>query len=356
MSRQTTTHTKRFVRSLLSALLCSASTLALSADFAERVASEQRSAEAGLGRDGLHLLSRKAGPGAEKMAAVLLERLRALPGGVHTSDRFKREVTDKHTSLVSDDGWVLQVYGDGTRVRYRNYGDQESADKQGLPLDERFSQKELEAMGRDFVAGYLQDLVSIGPNEALIPFFTEFEITGGGPADKSERMLPERVQSSTVVFSRTVDGLPVVGPGSKVAVTFANDGDPIGFDYDWAPYAETGEVQRILPLGEIRRRGARFSPFEAGERGVHELHFECGYVDFGARKRDPAALIQGGCMRHAVKKWIVDTKEHARDARSGHALKATLDFFPAGEKMRPDATWMQAMRPDPSAEKAPGSL
>jgi hypothetical protein len=337
-------------------LLCSASALTLSADFSERIASEQRSAEEGLGRDSLRLLKREAGPGAEKMVAVLLERFRGLPGGVQTSDRFKREVTEKHTSLVSDDGWFLQVDGDGTRVRYRNYGDPALADKQGLPLEERFSQKELESMGRDFVAGYLQDLVRLGRNETLMPYFTEFEITGGGPADKSEWMLPERVQTSTVVFSRTLDGLPVVGPGSKIAVIFANDGEPVGFDYDWASYRETGEVQAVLPVDEIRRRGAKFSPFETGDRDVQELHFDCGYVDFGARKRDPEALVQGGCMRHVVKKWIVDEKEHARDPRSGHALEASLDFFPAGDEMWPDATWMQAMRPDASDEKAPGGL
>jgi len=166
-------------------------------------------------------------------------------------------------------------------------------------------------------------------------------------------MAPEMVHASTVVFGRTVDGLPVVGPGSKVAVIFANDGQPVGFDYDWAPYAETGETQRILPVDEIRRRGAEYSPFDADDQEVQDLHFECGYVDFGARKRDPGSLLQGGCMRHGVKKWIVDPKAHAKDQGSGHTMMATLDFFPAGEKMQTDATWEQAAKP---GGKEPGAM
>lgn len=356
MNTHNTPKTKRLVPTLLGALLCSASALALSADFPERIASEQRSAEVGLGRGSLSLLNRQAGPGAEIMADQLLERLRGRTGAVYTSDRFKREVTEKRTSLISDEGWFLQVYGDGTKVRYRNYGYLERADENGRPLDERFSQDELETMGRNFVADYLEGLVVLGTNEELVPFFTEFEITGGGAADESASMDPERVHASTVVFSRTVDGLPVVGPGSKIAVIFANDGQPVGFDYDWARYAETGEKQRILPVGEIRQRGAKFSPFEAGDNEVQNLHFECGYVDFGARKRDPASVVQGGCMRHAVKKWIIDPDAHAKDRRSGHALTATLDFFPAGERMRPDATWERAMRHGKPDDNVPGSM
>lgn len=343
-----TNHTRksnRFIPTVLAALLCSASTLALSADYPQRTASEQRSAEVGLGRSSLSLLNRKGGPGAEKMADQLLERLRGRDGAIHTSDRFKREVTEKRTSLVSDEGWFLQVYGDGSSVRYRNYGHLERVGEHGRPVDERFSQDELEVMGRNFVSDYLEGLVPLGGNEELVPFFSEFEVSGGGAAKEDAPMDPEMVHASTVVFSRTVNGLPVVGPGSKIAVIFANDGQPVGFDYDWAPYVETGERQRILPVEKIRQRGAKYSPFAADDGEVQNLHFECGYVDFGARKRDPGAVVQGGCMRHAVKKWIVDSKEHAKNPRSGHALQASLDFFPAGEKMRPDAAWEKAMRP-----------
>ncbi len=355
MTKKPTDKSMLLAPTLLAALLCGTAPLSLGADFPERIASERRSAEVGLGVDRLPLLKRRAGPGAEKTAALLMERLHGRQSSLYTSDRHKREVTKDKVSLVSDQGWYLNVYADGTSVRYRNYGYLERrGDKLARPLAERFNQQELEKMGRDFIAQNLDGLVKLRKNEDLMPYFSEFEVTGGGPARKRGKMDPEMVHASTVVFTRTINGLPVLGGGSKIAVIFANNGEPVGFDYDWPRYSQTRASQQILPVAQIRGRTAQYSGLQSDDAGVQELHFECGYVDLGARKRDPRALVQGGCMRHAAKRSVIDTKAHAANQGAGHVLVASLDFLPAGKKVERDAVWERALgagNEDPGAIK-----
>ncbi len=350
MTTKMTNTAKTIAPSLLAMLLCGVTSPTLAADFAARIASQERSAAAGLGVDTLYLLKRQAGPGAEKTVADLQARFLGRLPGVYTSDRFQREVTPERTSLVSDDGWYLNVYGDGTSVRYRNDGYLEKVASLARPVGERFSQDELEKLGRAFIAAHLDGLVKLGKNEELVPYFTQFEVTGGGAADERSSLDPEQVHASTIVFNRVINGQPVLGGGSKIAVIFANDGEPVGFDYDWASYSRTRSTQKILPLEQIRLRGNAYSAFKADDAEVRTLHFECGYVDLGARKRDPEAVVQGGCMLHASKKSVIDEKVHAEDPASGHVLDASLDFLPAGETVATDKVWALALRSatDPS--------
>ncbi|NEV64948.1 hypothetical protein [Thiorhodococcus minor] len=353
MTASTQHTTKRVLSALLSALLLGAGPVALAANFPERIASEERSAKVGLGVEKLALLKRLPGPGAEKVSAELLDRLHGRLPGVFTSDRFQREVTEERTSLVSDEGWYMNVYGDGTSVRYRNYPYLEKTSDLARPLEERMSKEELEERGRAFIAEHLAGLVPLGPGEELVPYFTEVEVTGGGAAREDAPMDPELVHASTIVFARSVNGLPVVGGGSKIAVIFANDGEAVGFDYDWPSYAASRRAQKVLPVDKIRGRGNAYSPFKSEDPEVKVLHFECGYVDLGARKRDPAAVVQGGCMRHASRKSIMDHEAHAKDERSGHVVTARLDYLPAGERVEPDAVWEKAPKRSDVEEPGP---
>ncbi|BBA32549.1 hypothetical protein sS8_0584 [Methylocaldum marinum] len=326
------------------------------ADYPERIASEERSRRVGVGLDEVSLLSRVQGPGAEKIASELLSRFHSLPSAVHTSDRYRKEANEKQISLVSDEGWHLQVFADGSSVRYRNYRYlSETGAKLARPVAERFSQEQLEKMGRNFIEENLRDLVALGEDEQLVSFFSRFEVTGGGSTKPGARMDPEMVQASTVVFTRTVGGLPVVGGGSKIAVLFANDGQPVGFDFDWPRYEKTGQAQKVLSLDEIKKRGQEYSPLKADDPAVKEVHFDCGYVDFGARKRDVKAPVQAGCLRQAAKKSIIDREAYARDKNSGHVLSASLDYFPAGATVEPDAVWESARKPEGTEPPSAGT-
>jgi hypothetical protein len=62
-----------------------------------------------------------------------------------------------------------------------------------------------------------------------------------------------------VVLSREIGGIPVVGAGSKVTVTFLNDGSLVSFRYDWPVYTRTGRAQAMASPTEVLRRLQRVS-------------------------------------------------------------------------------------------------
>lgn len=314
------------------------------ADFPQRTELLQRSASAGLGREQVTLLERRPGPGAATRLDELAARFSQSPHAVNTRGGVERLVKPRSAALRGE-GWLLQVYADGSRVRYRNYAALD-AKGQGLarPLAERLTPNALETLGRRFIATQLADLVTLGPGEELVPLFTEHEIStleGVGPnAGQRE----EHVAGSTVVFGRSVDGVAVVGPGSKVAVVFANDGEALGFDVDWPLYTKTARTQRVLSLPQIRTRARALTGVDLTAPGISLKRTECGYFDAGAGRRDTAALVQAGCGLHYTRRTIVNAEVNRNDPASGHTLAAIAEEIPAGELVEPDANWPQAVR------------
>ena len=152
-------------------------------------------------------------------------------------------------------------------------------------------------------------------------------------------MEPEQVLASTVVFTRSVGGVAVVGPGSKIAVTFANDGTPVAFDVDWAPYYTAGPVQAVLPVDRILGR-SRALGSSASEEKLDRM--ECGYLDLGGRKRSSGALLQAGCFLQLS----IRTPDE-----EGHFLTGLVEAVPAGAVVLPDPSWPEA----PAAGRAAGA-
>ena len=214
--------------------------------------------------------------------------------------------------------------------------------------------EELESLGRRFIESELKDVVVVGSGEALMPLFTEYQIAGGGPARDGAPPIEEKVMAATVIFGRTVDGVSVVGPGSKVAVMFANDSQPVGFDYDWPAYQKTGRGQRVLPLPDIRKRANDVGVTKAGALGVQVERVECGYFDGGSRRRDAAAPVQAACVFQYVQRTIVDVDENRKDPASGHLTAAFIEAIPAGDVVERDRGWLQAARVRGEAMNPPG--
>ena len=116
---------------------------------------------------------------------------------------------------------------------------------------------------------------------------------------------------STVVFTRLIDGVPVVG----------------------------GEV---LPVDRIRERGAGVLAFDPNAKDVKVTRFECGLFDPGVRKRDAAALVQSACFVQAERRAIVDEKLNQLDPESGHLVTAFAQAIPAGALIERDDRWPEA--------------
>lgn len=317
--------------------------LAWAADFPQRMESAKRSAAQGLGRAEIPLMKRKPGPGMSAVAGVLAKKFSQSAAPI-TTRGGSRTQTHRNRVRIAGEGWALQVYGDGTKARYRNSAYLDRYASLARPVGQRLSESRLEALGRQFIREHLQDVVALGPNEALVPFFTEFQIGGGGPAKAGAPMIDERVVANTVVFSRSVNGTDVVGPGSKIAITFANDEKPVGFDFDWPSYEPAGRTQKVVPLPEIQKRMQQLGPARTDSPGVKLERFECGYFDAGLKRRDPEAFVQAGCFVHTSKRRIVDQAAYSQDSGSGHLLAAFVEAIPAGDPVEPDKRWRHAAK------------
>ncbi len=316
---------------------------ASAADFPQRQALEAQSARSGLGVGQLPLLKRVPGPGKEAVAGEVLRGFGASSTGITTEGSFSIEADEDRYSLTGDGGWFLTVLGDGSRIHYSNQALLEARPELALPLEERLSQDALEDLGRQFVANDLKSFAQLSPGEKLVPSFTEFLVQGGGSTEPGGPAEREKVLASTVVFSRSVGGIAIVGPGSKIAVTFANDGTPVAFDVDWAQYVPTSQTQEVLPLGDILARSEVL-----GKTGAEETldRIECGYFDLGSRKRDASALVQAGCFLQIG----VETP-----SEGGNLVGGIVEAIPAGASVVADGSWPEAARLAglPTAEGSP---
>lgn len=311
------------------------------ADFSERQELARRSAATGLGREEIPLLKRMPGPGMRNAARVLESMFQQGGlGGITTQGKQQEQEQVNHISMIGDD-WFLNIYGDGTAVRYRNYGYLDGKSTLAVPVAERPDNATLRKLGEQFIARTLADIVVLGSNETLVPLFTEYQISGGGSTQRGAPRDPEMVTASTVVFGRSVDGIPVVGAGSKVAIIFANDSTPAGFDIEWGRYEPTGRMQKVLPLQGIQQRGRKLASLPMDSPEVTVKRFECGYFDAGVRKRDMNAPVQGGCFMQYFERSVIDEKAHRRDPNSGHIISAYADAIPAGDPPAPDRSWLE---------------
>jgi hypothetical protein len=316
---------------------------ATAADYPQRLTIADRSVKYGVGVSEVPLLRRAPGPGMGVTADLLLKEFAGSFDPITTSGDSKAASSERKIDITGN-GWSLNVYADGTRVKYRNYAYLDSPNNKSLPLASRLSQDQLEKLGRDFIATKLGRYVALGKNETLVPYFTEFQVGGGGSTSPGVRPGPEEVLASTVIFTRSVGGIPILGPGSKVAVIIANDGQPVGFDLDWAAYQPTGTTQKVVSLTEVQGRASKLFPFDLSAPDTKTTRFECGYFDIGARKRDVNAPIQSACLIHAHKRQIVDKVAYSQDPNSGHTIAAYMGPIPAGATIERDTSWPQALK------------
>jgi hypothetical protein len=317
------------------------STSAFAADFPNRIESQRRSEAVGLEKKELPLLERVPSPGAAAVTEKLLSKLKGSDSTITTRGKFETKKLNHGMSVASQE-WTLDVFDDGSHVRYRNNA--YLAKQQANPVKGRLGNDRLEQLGRDFVKRNLSEQITLGPGEELVPFYTEHAIGGGGPTKPGAAAPEETVFASTIVFTRAINNVNVIGGGSKVAVTFGNDGSPLAFDYDWPQYRATNKVQKILPVAEIKERGKKLSSRGTASADVKMQSFDCGYFDAGVRKRDPNAPVQPACAVKYVERKVIDKEAHQRDPNSGHLMSATVEFIPAGETVERDMKWPQAMR------------
>lgn len=273
----------------------------LGKDFNERVQLDERSWQAGIGRQSIELLKRMEGPGKDKMIQQIIERFESNKVGITTQGEWelKQEKT-KSTSVVGK-GWRLRVWGDGTRFSYTNQTVMETAQKHAIPIDQRFSNETLERIGRQFIDTALKGWVTLSNDEELIPLYTEFEISGGISSDGTPDQ--ETVLASAIHFGRSIDEINVVGSGSRISIYVDNQGQPFDFDIDWPLYEKTGKSQEVLSIESILDRLDNFDKMRQEADEIDIVRLECGYFDSGVWSNSSDNYIQAGCRSFIVETY-----------------------------------------------------
>lgn len=180
--------------------------------------------------------------------------------------------TDDGTTISRDGIFRLQILeaGDGFRfINYLNgYGARNNANA-------RLDASDAERLGRSLISDF--DLAPLGPDEELTFLGTRYAHFTGNASDPGDRVVGTRAY-----FGRKVDGIPVIGEGSRIVIEFAHGVRVL--DVNWSGLERSGTRQVRAAAPEIVRRvqsqraslNLRSVPFES-------LDAMCGLYDGGAR-------------------------------------------------------------------------
>jgi hypothetical protein len=322
--------------------MCVSSTMMLAAmapaeDLPQSKAMKQASLATGFGTSTLPVLRRSTSASQADVASALRAAVCVDCSSLTAQQDGNLQSSSEHFRVT--------VSSDGSAADFRDLDVAARSHSQARPLAQKMSAAVLEKAGLAYITSKLGASIVLGENEELVPLLTDYRVEGG--QDLSTGVVTRSVAANRIVFGRKLNGVPVVGNGSRVVITFANDGSVESFHYDWPNYASTGSQRMVTPstlLGRIQQAvGARAGvPPEltaaipeqkeavghvALNRGTQLESMQCGYYDAGA----DAGLtsVQPGCVYHAV-------YESPSGMRVGYA-----GAVPGGEQFDSDARWVE---------------
>ncbi len=285
----------------------------------------RRALREGYGKDDVLLLEPGRGPGRDVVAKQLLA-LASKKGGPMgarlTAQGLKPARSDDRNTAFIGRFSTLKIFADGTKFRLRGNIDDREEIKRARSGGPMIKKDELEKIGRRFVGEALRDFVKLGSDESLVFLGTKYLREESGSDDKKQ--YTDEVIANIAIFGREVRGVPVIGSGSKIAVWFANDRQPVGVDVDWPVYKVTRTRQSVLSRERLFERVRAMTVAPGGSDRAAVSRFECGYVDLGATKRGSG--IQSGCAIHY-------------EGREDDTAWARVEYVPAGEQVFSDPKW-----------------
>jgi hypothetical protein len=316
--------------------------IANAADFPQTTATQQFSITHGFVQTALST-QRRVAPGTASSAT------NALIGGLCAGGCIRQSASgDANELRATGKTWALNVSRDGSAARFEDFAVQRQAPALAKDPSQALTAATLEVSGRAVIASRLRAAIVLGPQEDLVPVRTDYLITG--MQNVKTHAVVRSVIANRIVFGRRLRGVPVVGGGSTVTITFANNGALESWRYDWPRY-QAAAPQSLVNVAQIVERvnsviGARKvagrAPSNArqmggkiqanapiGKPGVALQKLECGYFDPGVAARVATAPVQPGCVYHVV----------ARDSdgfRQGYA-----GAVPAGVAFTRDAGWAE---------------
>jgi len=312
-------------------------------DLPKTKAHQQFSVTQGFSQSTLPVLQRSGALDPNVVSSALLEKLR--PGSAYQSTKAGARLR------ITSDQFSLEVAGDGTAAEYQDLAVAAQAHSLGQPLSAEMPAAELEQKGRAFIASNLASQIVLAAEEELVAVRTDYRTEGG--QELATGAITQAVVANRIVFGRTLNGVPVVGNGSKVILTFTNDGSLESFRYDWPAYqtADTRTAtQTVVNASEILSRLQKVVSARNGvaaptsgvivpssQSAVFPLELtsntqlqalDCGYFDGGSWARQTQS-IQPGCTYLAL-------SQDTNGTRTGYA-----GAVPAGAQFALDSAWRE---------------
>jgi hypothetical protein len=313
--------------------------VASAADLPRTKAHQQLSVTQGFSDPALAVLQRTGAVDPNTVSSALIGKLR--PDSAYQSTKVGGKLR------IAGTQWSLEIAADGSAADYQDLAVEAQAHSLGKPLSAQMPAAELEQRGRAFIASNLASQIVLGAEEELVALRADYRIEGGQEFGSTE--ITQAVVANRIVFGRTLHGVPVVGNGSKVILTFTNDGSLESFRYDWPAY-QVADTQTVVDAGEILSRvqkvvsarngvaAPRYGVLMPGrERAAYPVELtpntqlqalDCGYYDPGSRARQTQS-VQPGCTYLAV-------SQDPNGTRAGYA-----GAVPAGTQFAPDAAWLE---------------
>lgn len=325
---------------LMAGAMISSST-ARAEELPQTKAHQQFSVTQGFREPALGVLHRAGAADQDQVSSALIEKLR--PGSAYQSTKVgtKLRLTGKE--------WFLEVTGDGSGAEFQDQEVEGRAHALGKQLSEKMSAVELEQKGRAFIASELASRIVLGAGEELVAIRADYRTEGG--QDMATGEMSQAVVANRIVFGRILRGVPVVGNGSKVILTFINDGSLESLRYDWPKYQVT-TGQNLVGVSDILVRVQKSLAARTGvdaptlgvtvpssERDAYPVNLtpntelqamECGYFDSGSFAGHPTRSVQPGCTYRAV-------SHDSNGMRAGYA-----GAVPAGARFERDAAWPES--------------
>lgn len=279
-----------------------------------RVASE----ETILQRRDLTVLTRRPGPGNEAAFDEAVDAMQRL--GLSVAQPAFPTTRGEDLFLASGDCY-LHVTSDGRRIRFST----SFASRSRVAEARRLDYDEAMQIAAAVLTSELAALVPLAANERLVPLGqTDGKLTVGTPGGTIVR---DEVIENVVRLGRTIDGVLVLGPGSRAVVRLDGEGRVLGVDVDWSEYLPTDSTQQTLSKAEMLARLAALEQVGALPRQRQLRHVECGLFDPGATA---GGLLQPGCVYHHV---LVENG----------SVSGTFDIaVPAGASFVADESWHES--------------
>lgn len=338
-----------------------AGTEARAGDFPRVVSHSEQSVKSALSGRNVPLLTRTPREDSSRASQAVLTSVCLQPCTASVS-------SNQDTLRASTSAWVLEISNGGSVGRFRNLNVVANAHAQGKPIASAMSDSSLESRGRAVIASTLASVVLLGEGEQLVALNSGRRVEGGQSAQGGP--VHSAVVANRIVFGRTIDGIPVVGGGSTVSVTFDNSGNVEDFEYDWPVYSRTGQSRSTVSSAEVLARLQKFVAVATGETVAGPpisattaapypveltaasklIKLECGFYDPGLRGGGAqSGLIQAGCYYHVLNSKLAD----GSPVSAGFA-----GAVPAADLVQADPGWREALfelKVPASSAPAPGS-